>query len=183
MFWKGPRGIVSRFSGDEFEFSHKMTVTDTTKLKSPSVEGNMQDKISVVWKNCSFCWIDAQVLNIKCVDLTILCVYTSHKKFMNTSTSAKSAVIIKFQGRYLKNQISYAVEILNDFILHGPLTEHHIAQNKKNKIPINHYIIPWHNFVSVSMEVSFKNFVKLWAIYFLSNVFVCSMVTYQATFM
>ena len=36
------------FSGDEFELSHKVIVTDTTKLKLPNVEGNMQNKISVV---------------------------------------------------------------------------------------------------------------------------------------
>ena len=41
------------------------------------------------------------------LDNVIICYkYTDHKKFMNTSSSAKSVVIIKFEGRYLENKTS-----------------------------------------------------------------------------
>ena len=49
---------------------------------------------------------------------------------MNASTSAESVASIKFEGRYLENQTSYAVEILHDFISHGPLTKSHMVPNK-----------------------------------------------------
>ena len=54
---------------------------------------------------------------------------------MNTNTK-KTAFIIAFEGRYLENQTLYAAEILNDFISHRPLKDHHMVQNKNNKIPI-----------------------------------------------
>ena len=50
-------------------------------------------------------------------------IYTAHKKFMNTSTRAESMASLVLEGRYLENQIWKAIEILNGFLSHGPLTE------------------------------------------------------------
>ena len=40
------------------------------------------------------------------INAVISQINTAHKKFMNTTTSAKSAVIIKFEGQYFENQTS-----------------------------------------------------------------------------
>ena len=86
----------------------------------------------------------------------IIYIHTAHKKFMNTSTSAEFVASFILDGRYLETQTSLDVEILKYFISNGPLTDWHIVQNKTSKLPLNHYIIPRHNFVPVSMEVNFK---------------------------
>ena len=62
--------------------------------------------------------------------------YTAHKKFMNTSTSAEFVASFILEGRYLKSQTSYTVEILNYFISHGPLTEFYMVQNKTSKLSL-----------------------------------------------
>ena len=61
--------------------------------------------------------------------------YTAHKKFMNTSTSAESVASFILEGRYLENQIPYAVESLHDFIPYGPLTDLHMVWNKRVSYP------------------------------------------------
>ena len=55
---------------------------------------------------------------------------------MNTSTGAESAASFILEGLFLKNQTSWAVEIFNVFISHGPLTELHMVQNKTSKLPL-----------------------------------------------
>ena len=63
-------------------------------------------------------------------------MYTTHKKFMNTSTSAESMASFILEGRYLKNQTPLAVEILHDFISYDPLTDLHMVRNKTSKLPL-----------------------------------------------
>ena len=63
-------------------------------------------------------------------------LYTAHKKFMNTSTSATSVASFILEGRYLENQTSQPVEILKHIISHGPLTDQDIIQNKTSKLPL-----------------------------------------------
>ena len=46
--------------------------------------------------------------------LVIIYMYTVHKMFLNTGTSAKCVGSIKSEGRYLQNQTSEAVLILSD---------------------------------------------------------------------
>ena len=55
---------------------------------------------------------------------------------MNTSTSAESVASFLFEGRYLESQTSWAIEILNDFVSHGPVTELHMVQNKTSNLPL-----------------------------------------------
>ena len=55
---------------------------------------------------------------------------------MNTSTSAESVASLILEGRYLENLTSEAVEILQDFMSCGPLTEIHMVRNQTSKLPL-----------------------------------------------
>ena len=55
---------------------------------------------------CVYVCVDTCVYFDVWIWIVHACIYTAHKKFMNTSTSAIYAVIIKFEGRYLDNQTS-----------------------------------------------------------------------------
>ena len=83
-------------------------------------------------------------------------MYTAHKKFMNTSTTAESVASFILEGRYLENQTSWTVDILKYFISHGPLTDWYIVQNKTSKGPLKSLHNTTAHFFLVSMEVNFK---------------------------
>ena len=83
---------------------------------------------------------------------------------------------------YLENQTSQAVEILNGFVSRGPLKEHHMVQNKKNRN--THKSMTWYHGI-ISFRYQWKWFlqflVKVRAISFISNVFVSIMLIYHTT--
>ena len=47
-------------------------------------------------------------------------------------------------------------DILNDFILHGPLKYRPMARNTSYSIPMNYYVIPGPDFLAISGEVDFN---------------------------
>ena len=62
--------------------------------------------------------------------------YTTHKKFMNTCTSAESVASFILEGRYLGEPNIVGCWNLEYIISHGPLTDSHIVQNKTSKLPL-----------------------------------------------
>ena len=63
-------------------------------------------------------------------------LHTTHKKFRNTNNDTKYVVYIKFYDWYIENQPLQAVEILDYFILHGPLKMQHMVRNNKAVVPM-----------------------------------------------